>query len=529
MADSNRESSAGFGLRKSQFTADTTIPSTATFDFVTQGMNIKVTFADLVNNLGVTGTIVSTTEALTTPVLDKAGSVNTIRALKEGSGIGLDITGENSIEISTSFNVSTSGAPIMDETTDPTTVRSLVAGDGISLGLSAEEIQITATGAAPVTGKTVQINSMSDFPAPVSGVITLSDDTFYSINNDLTTSNRFVLGDQTKIGAVGSSIITFEYTGVATMFTSSDDSNTLEGMTIDCVSGSFVDWVDTVANTNTFTVNDCTVNCDTLGTWDNGRFLFVEDSVFTCTTDGMTMTNSATSDNILFNTVSFIMTAGTAVDLGTAVFASIRLQTAQFFLAAGATAIAGTTASGNVDAAGGLGRLDGLSFFGLGTFLTNISASDDRWFFSGNFPIENTRSDGLVSMNTNAVETVIAVVNTPVKVAGLWTVELQSQFTATTDGRLTYTGVTPQNMPIAASIRLNQVGVGADDLAAYYAINGVVVASSESISVDAASNEHNIPVAWQHNFQPNDFVEIWVENQSDTSNIVVDKAVFRVN
>ena len=132
-------------------------------------------------------------------------------------------------------------------------------------------------------------------------------------------------------------------------------------------------------------------------------------------------------------------------------------------------------------------------------------------------------------MNTNAVETVITATNTPVKVAGLWTIELESQFTATTDGRLTYTGAVPQNMPIAASIRLNQVGPGADTLAAYYAINGVVVASSESISADAASNEHNLPIAWQHSFDPNDFVEIWVENQSDTSNIVVDKAVFRVN
>lgn len=525
----NFEGVGAFGIKKRNFTAQTAIPSDATLDFVYNGSNIKITYTDIVAGLSVTGSIVSTTESGTTPVLDQAGSVNTIRALKEGTGIGLAVTGEGSIEISTSFTVDTTGAPVFNTATTPTTVRSLTAGDGITIGFDANTIQVSATGGAGVAGKTIQINSMSDFPDPVGGVITLSDDTFYSVNNDLSTSNRFVLGDQTKVGSVGSSIITLTYTGTATLFTSVDGSNTLSGMTIDCSLGTLLDWSDTVGNTHRLSLFDVNVTCNSIGTHDNGRVLFVEDSVFICTTDGITMSNVVTTDNILMTTSSFVMTAGTALDLGTAVFASVRLQTVQFSLSLGSTGISGTTASGNIDNLGGLGRLDGLTFFGTGTPLNNISSADDLWYMSGNYPIKNTRSDGLVSMNTNAVETVIVAANTPVKVAGLWTVEIESQFTATTDGRLTYTGATPQNMPIAASIRLNQVGPGADTLAAYYSINGTIVGSSESPIVDAAVNEHTIPVAWQHAFEPNDYVEIWVENQTDTSNIIADKAVFRVN
>ena len=90
----------GRGIKKSKFIAKTVIPSDATFDFVSNGENFKITIADFLTALNVTGSIVQVGDALDQPVLDIQGSVNGIRNLRAGTGVTITQHASGSIEIS---------------------------------------------------------------------------------------------------------------------------------------------------------------------------------------------------------------------------------------------------------------------------------------------------------------------------------------------------------------------------------------------------------------------------------------------
>ena len=132
------------GTKKSNFTAATTIPDSATLDFVNSG-NFKITYANFVNGLSVEGSIVAVGDTSDTPVLNKQGSVNGIRNLKEGFGIGIDITSENSLEISTSFTFDNTGEQLVDDpAASPAVFRSLVPGEGMAISAAAGTLTFTA-------------------------------------------------------------------------------------------------------------------------------------------------------------------------------------------------------------------------------------------------------------------------------------------------------------------------------------------------------------------------------------------------
>lgn len=133
-------------LKKSGFNASTTVPSSATLDYVYNGVNTKITFANFVSNLGVTGTIVQDGAVTGTPVLDTAGSVNNIRNLEDGAGVTASVSAENGITLSHSFVQDTTGLPILLNATDLTPdLISLTGSGGITLTATDKVIDISGT------------------------------------------------------------------------------------------------------------------------------------------------------------------------------------------------------------------------------------------------------------------------------------------------------------------------------------------------------------------------------------------------
>ena len=133
-----------YGVRQSQFEAQTSIIPGSYFGFFYNGYNYKITYANFISGLGVTGTIVQDGAVTGTPVLDVQGTVNNIRNLEAGAGISLDVSAENGIEISHNFTVDSLGEPLMQDAGDasPTFV-SLVAGTGIDIVTSGATIEIS--------------------------------------------------------------------------------------------------------------------------------------------------------------------------------------------------------------------------------------------------------------------------------------------------------------------------------------------------------------------------------------------------
>ena len=215
----------------SKFLTLTAVPGGSKFTFISSNTNYAILDTDFYAALGVTGTIVQDGDPLGTPILDTAGSVNNIRNLEPKSGIKTSLSPENGVTIEHDFIEDTSGVElVVDLAADQPKFRSMVGTAGINVSASNGQIQIALTG-VPATTKTVIVNDINDFPAAVAGVITLQDNTEYAIRNDITTANRFVLGNNTVIDGSDNLVINLTYSGVGIMFTSLNDSWTLKNIT----------------------------------------------------------------------------------------------------------------------------------------------------------------------------------------------------------------------------------------------------------------------------------------------------------
>lgn len=138
-----------YGVKQSDFTAQTSVPAGSYLGFFNAGYNYKISYANFLSGLGVTGTIVQDGAVTGTAVLDVQGTVNNIRNLEDGAGIVTNVSAENGIEIAHNFTVDATGLPLMLNSTaaSPTFV-SLVAGTGINLTAVGDTIEVVADQAA---------------------------------------------------------------------------------------------------------------------------------------------------------------------------------------------------------------------------------------------------------------------------------------------------------------------------------------------------------------------------------------------
>lgn len=375
------------------------------------------------------------------------------------------------------------------------------------------------------------VNAKSDLPTPSAGVITLAGQTEYVVGNDISLgTDRIVMGADTVFRGVDENVVTVTYTGTGNMFTAEDVSCRLKSFTASCTSGTFYSAKNTAGNegTSNVIVDNVDIDCATLGSIENlniyGMFRCAINSV---TTDGFTFVGSA-GNAVTINDCTVIQAAGTFLDLASATFLSFDVNNYLMIGAGGTTFISGLTGSGNIRT-GGLGRIIRGRNFGAETILNNISVDDALWDFQLNDKIADTRPDGLLSMQSNATNTVITVAGTPVLVAGTWTVERSSQMTGTTGGRLTYNGGKDATLPITTSVSVAPVSGGTINIAAEIAINGTVVPNSKRTASTSAGNPVSITVPWQAVFSTTDYVEVFVTNEDSTVDLLVSSAIHRVN
>lgn len=517
------------GSRISNFPANTAIPSGSELTFVLDGVNYKITLANFLAALNVTGSIIQDGAVTGTPVLDVAGTVNNIRNLENGPGFQASVSPENGITVEHNFTANEDGIAVLkDPTADSPVIRSISAGAGISVTLAGdnqEEIEISTSG-TPATTKTVIVNVLGDFPTPVGGVITLAGGTEYFLNNDINIgTNRFVMGDGTVLRGSDSSVITLTATGSNDLFTATDVTFRIDSISINCASCRVFNATN-VAKTKLLQMIDMTViACDTIGSLSGYSAIQVNNVAFLAVaTSGITL---AGNSGAIFALVCLInMTDGSFIDLSTFTVDSMTVNNSLFTLVA-ATSF-GITGTGSTNIVS-IGTMVNCRASGSGALLNGITVDDEKWQFDLNDDIPDSRPDALMSLQSNATETVITVAGTPILVAGTWVVEDSSQMTATTGGRATYDGVKDARLPITASVSVEPVSGTNITVSACVAINGTVVPNSLRSGTATAGAPTSITVPWQETFSNGDFVEIFVANEDTTSNLIVSSAVHRVN
>jgi hypothetical protein len=374
--------------------------------------------------------------------------------------------------------------------------------------------------------KAIFINSLSALPAPIGGIITLLPNITYVQGEDLNIgTDVFALGMNTVWCGFESLNITLTYTGTGDLFTMVDTTNRIHNLTISATSGRLYNWSSTSGQQ--LRVTDVQSSSDEYGIFTGVnsilRFTNVSPSI---ATDGLEFVGSFAS--VLWEVSGAEINGGAFFRLGTAQFNSILVDKVLMTLAGGTEFINGLPNSGNISA-GGLGTVLLTRIGGAGTPLVGVTPDDALWEFFHNDEIPDTRPDALLSMQNNAIETTITATDTPVLVAGVWTIKSVSQMTGDVDGRTTYIGGKDSKLPVTYSVSVEPASGTNIKMSAYVAIDGVVDPDSKRSGTASSGSPSSITIPWQDSFSTNGYHEVFVENNDNTTNILVESAISRTN
>lgn len=133
----------------------------------------------------------------------------------------------------------------------------------------------------------------------------------------------------------------------------------------------------------------------------------------------------------------------------------------------------------------------------------------------------------LLSLQGNTSATVVSVSGDDYLIAGDWTIGLSDGLTGSTTGRVTSLSGDniPRRITAAASIA---PASGSVDVSMSIAVNGVVIPGSKMIYAATSSNPASISIPWITSLSAGDYIELFVSNETNTTNLTVSSAVIRV-
>lgn len=368
------------------------------------------------------------------------------------------------------------------------------------------------------TGLFVLVESKDDFPGARDGVITLVDEATYYIVGDIDLEgDRLVCGVDTCIIGSTSESSVLRSTGLTgTALITSEYSLPMRHVTITA------DVALALAGDGTSTALDWTgvnfLDCPTIGTVEDYSNFIMTVCAF-LNSSGMTLDGTIGTvgfSNTLFDTAS----SGTAITIPSSATISrrFRITYSAFVTLSGETSLNIST-SATIPVEGYI--LDTVNFAGGGTYTTGVQFDDNKALFSSCRGITNSAEIGSYTMINNATVTVISVSGTAVKILGTTTANPINQKFSHTNNRLTYTGALDRSFIVTVCASANSVG-SAKQVGFYVAKNGTVIAESEIyVTTNTSSRAEGVALQTILDLSTNDYIEVFVENSTDTGNITV--------
>lgn len=509
-------------IKKSKFVEVLTAEQTDRFDFTRGTQNLAISFTNLAASLGVSGTLASLGEITAIPVLKQIAGVNYIRSLLAGSGIAVDVSPQDGIKISHNFTVDNGGVPVMiNEGSSSPIFRSIIGGTGINVAGSGNEIQISNT-EIPESTQTIVVYSIDDFPAPVAGVITLAADTEYKVQNDISSSNRFVLSDKTILGGADGWLTTLEYTGAGSMLTATDADVSIKEIYLSCPSGTLYN-ISSTTGYHRFKHINGNVDALNIGNLDNLGYVYCYNVVYFLTGNGFTFSNNFAI--VLIDTCGITIDSGTGngFTLGTATFDFFTIDKGLVNVNTTGYVISGLAASANINT-GGLGVVVNSKNFGTSIVSDNITSYDDLWEAQLNSRLINSFD---LCLATHAAATIaIAAAATPVIVGATWLEEDTHRFTVAVGGRFTYTGK-GTHVSVTASISAD-IALASDNVSFFLYKNSVQITNSRAQRYFTAGSIGNLVLIWDIELATNDYLELWVQNDDTNVDVNIAKIILRI-
>jgi hypothetical protein len=362
----------------------------------------------------------------------------------------------------------------------------------------------------------VLVKSAADFPAPVSGVITLAAGTTYEINGTITLTSKINLNGCYLIGADATNDKLIYTPSTGEMFTGTKGGSIKTLTLTAATTGAKLFNVD-MAGTETLLVRDCNViGCKDVGLVKGGNVVFFSVINYAGNTNGITYQNNSTL--LLDNTAWFSTNAGTFEKLaGTFNLIEKLGGFSQPMSANSATALDVTGITSIIEA----GNLKNTAFIGNGIKVNGT--------FSKKWEVEaaglNTEKDATATGTlfvSAAVNTAIAATDTPVKIAGTTTATELARFTSPVNNRLVYDGTKTRTFIVTAAISAS--GVSGSNVYSFYIFrNGMeITASRQRTKVSSTVGDVQIiTIVSTVTLAPGDYVEVWTENNSSNNDLNV--------
>lgn len=372
-------------------------------------------------------------------------------------------------------------------------------------------------------GNQILISDPSQLPAAVANVITLLADTTYYFTNDIDLTgdrlvglaNTCILGassenasiTSTGLGA-GVALFTTDYTTPIRHITFKDVDTCMD------IDGSrsgqtpALDW--TGVNFNTIPNIGIIKDCDNF-IFSKGAIIASEGIIFDGTIGTVGIDNS-----IFVGSGS----AGNIIELKSTATISRR-----FRMIYSSMVVFGSTVGLNINTSATLPSegyiLDTVNFSGGGTFTSGVAYTDDKARFIGVRGVSNSAEIGAYYMINNATVTTISTSGVPVKVEGTTTANAVSQKFSHTDNKDTYNGALTRIFKV--SVVASFTSGNNKDISVYIAKNGTIDPTSEMQSTtDGNGRAESIACQTILELEENDYIEVWIENNSGTNNITVE-------
>lgn len=363
----------------------------------------------------------------------------------------------------------------------------------------------------------VFVDKISDLPNAVSNVRTLANNTAYYFTKSVDLAgSRLVGGQNTVILGSSSESVILSSTGLTgTALITSNYSLPIRNISISANVALNLDGDGSTTALDWFGVNF--LNCATVGTIKDYTNHVWTDCAFiesgNLTYDGSI--GSIAINSSLFNTASgqtaFII-ASTCI-----ITRRLRFNLCAFIIGTGETGINLSTSTTIPNESY---ILSTCNFSGGGTYTTGVLYNDNKSRFRDNVGIPNSNEISQYYMNGNATATVISVIATPVKVLGTTNTSTVTQRFTNTNNRATYNGSVTRVFEVMATLSLtsgnnNQIGV-------YVSKNGVIIPDSEMyVTTSGAGRAENVSIQTLVSLSTNDYIEIFVENNTSATNITV--------
>ena len=162
---------------------------------------------------------------------------------------------------------------------------------------------------------------------------------------------------------------------------------------------------------------------------------------------------------------------------------------------------------------------------GATTYIAGVQYGDNKSAFESN-NLVNSQSVGALSMLGNTTATVVAVLGTYYKILGTTTASSINERFSHTNNRLTYTGDLTIVFKVTAVLTISDGSQ--KQFSVRVGKNGTTVAETTTTATTSAGNSkaENMSIQGVVSLVTNDYIEIFVANQSGTDNpTIIDMSV----